>query len=73
MAYLLSLQAPKSNDLWDYTYADPAGGLLDEDDLHLAYFEVMLGKVVFPIQGGSFRLPDYLINNRNHWLPYGRH
>lgn len=73
MTNLIAHKAPKSNDLWDYTYADPAGGLLDEEELHLAYFEVMLGKRVFTVQGGFFKLPDYLINNRNHWLPYGRH
>lgn len=73
MTYLLSFKAPKSNQLWEFWYADPAGGLLDEEDLHLAYYDVMLGRTLSTPQGKSFTVPSYIVNNRNNWLPYGRH
>ncbi len=71
MTNLLTFKVPTKDQLWGLGWADPAGGLLSEDEMHLAYFEVMLGVKLTTSNGSSFNVPSYIVNSRNQWLRWG--
>lgn len=55
----LSFKTAKDTDLWWFVCADSAGGLLDDDDVSLAYFTVKCGRRISTDNGSTFRIPTY--------------